>query len=121
MPYRHQHHLEPDEEVEQIARQNRARCSEQEELEEGVVVDTLVLLVDKLAGEDDRIDGDDRRYPEHERRQLVGDEDEREVRSVVLLVARHTLVSKVVTQFAEEGDFTLTDAKASPSTEETAS
>lgn len=29
--------------------------------------------------------------------------------------------SKVVTRFAEEGDFTLTDAKASPSTEETAS
>jgi class 3 adenylate cyclase len=49
----HQHHLEPDEEVEQVASEKRTRDTQDHRMEERVIVHPLVLEIDERDGENE--------------------------------------------------------------------
>jgi len=70
----HQHHLEPDEEVEQVAGEEGAGDAQEEAVKERVVVHALVVPLDEDDGERYRRETHDRGDDEHERREPVEDE-----------------------------------------------
>jgi len=72
----HQHHLEPDEQVEQVAGEKGARDADQREVKQRVEGQLLGTVADVEDGVDQRRHRHDGGDDQHERRETVGDGDD---------------------------------------------
>jgi len=100
---RGEHHLEEDEEIEEVPRQEGTVHPHEQELEQAV--EMLAAAVPARRGEDQRRQGEHRRQQQHQRRQSVDHQDDGEGwRPVAKQIGRDALLPRRIFGEADEID-----------------